>query len=267
MDRMVHLHGTGGKGGFMNAKCLITMGVVLSTTLTLNTHGESSSTAKDRQTLYAVLYGGWSHNDSGTLEGTASDYEVGWYFPFGWIRSHVATYSIDNEFDRSDSALIGGRVGIWMADQRPGIGFAGDVSYFQIDAGPNNTTINIAPFSALLLYRYPLMVSKDFPSGRIQPHTGVGAALLYGNISTGIMNSNGVLVQESVQAAGYGGSLHLGCTWQQTPGAGIFFEYRYLYGIMYGSTELDDESDTMVDDIETSGISAHQLLTGLVVSF
>ena len=265
---MVHLHGTGGKGGFMNAKCLITMGVVLSTTLTLTAHGEPSSAAKDRQTLYAVLYGGWSHNDSGTLEGTATDTTYSYSPWWGWIHTEIATYPVNNEFESSDSALIGGRVGIWMADKRPSIGFAGDVSIFQIDAGPNNTTIKVAPFSALLLYRYPLQVSKDFPSGRFQPHAGVGAAILYGDISTRILRADGATIQKSVQSAGYGGSLHVGCVWQQTPKTGIFFEYRYLYATMYGSWDeySDVPSDTVVD-LETSGISAHQLLTGLVVSF
>ncbi len=250
----------------MKLKLLTLMGAFLGLTLACST-ATAVPFAGHEVEVYGVVYGGAVRTDSGTIEGTATDYE----FEFNLIVpvfSEVGTYAVSNRYDSAGSLVIGGRGGIWFLDEWAGWGLAGDISYFKIDAGPDNTTLTLVPLSLMILYRYPLLASADFPTGRLQPHAGAGVALVPGNISTRITNYSGTPVQESQNAVGAGVSLHAGCTWKLNETVGIFFEYRYLHTKLSGTSESERDQTYVTEvDLETSTISAHQLLSGISVSF
>lgn len=249
----------------MNTKVMagVFLGAILSGTATASTPVSGS-----KREPYVVFYGGASHNNSGTLSGTATDYEYTGLIFIVPVFREVGTYEVQNTYDSSDSFLVGGRGGIWFLDKSKGWGLAGDLTYFKIDSGPDETTLTVVPLSIVMLYRFPLMVSEDFPNGRLQPHVGAGVAVVFGNISTRIIDARGIPVQEKQEAAGPGGSLHAGFTWKLTENKGLFFEYRYLHARMEGlSEETRDEVYVTEVDLETSAIAAHQLLAGFSVSF
>ena len=76
------------------------------------------------------------------------------------------------KFDAGGS--IGIRGGYWL-ESAPWLGFALDVSYFDSDQDDSEPLkLDVFPISALLMLRYPLMKSSDFPRGRLQPYAGVG---------------------------------------------------------------------------------------------
>ena len=69
----------------------------------------------------------------------------------------------------------GGRTGYWI-DPFPWVGFALDLHAYganQDESGPS-VNLSVVPISALLMLRYPLLESTDFPQGRLQPYAGAG---------------------------------------------------------------------------------------------
>src|SRR2546425_4747217 len=72
------------------------------------------------------------------------------------------------------STTFGGRVGGWI-ERVPWLGFALDVSSFRAEG--KDVNIDLIPVSPLLMLRWPVLTSTDFPKGRLQPYLGVGPSL------------------------------------------------------------------------------------------
>jgi opacity protein-like surface antigen len=219
------------------------------------------------------MYGGWSQTGNGSVEGSVTETTYTYEEPVGV----GIEYPFSTTFDRDGSVLAGARVGTWLPEEASGFGVAGDISVSRINSGPDDTDIILVPLSVLLLYRVPLIVSEDFPSGRLQPYIGIGLALVVSEVSTRAERADGSTITADAVTAGPGWSAHSGMAWCIDRSWSIFFEYRYLRsGNLSGSEE--DSSETPIfptfgpitetyTDIETSSIQAHQVICGITYNF
>ena len=76
--------------------------------------------------------------------------------------------------------MPGGRGGYWL-DALPWLGFALDASYFEarqsVDPIDNRILeLRSIPISGLVMVRYSLLVSSDFPHGQFYPYAAIGPA-------------------------------------------------------------------------------------------
>lgn len=237
----------------MNAKLAIVTATLFATTI-------CEAKGNKLGERYVSFYGGWPITGSGTCEGTVTEYEFDHVDPwFGVPVYNISTYSTwgSYQYRSDDNFLIGARIGGWfVSNERSAWGFAGDISYFSMQSGPLK---DVFPVSALMLYRFPLMISEDFPNGQLQPYIGVGFALVFADAW-----SHGT----DAQAQGPGGSFHAGWTWKLNQSTGFFVEYRYLGARLWISedeTEFGAYDKTELD-LETS-LSVHQLLSGITYHF
>jgi hypothetical protein len=211
--------------------------------------------------LFISMYGGWNMTQSGSIEGEAIDYTYAGYVFIVPVYSAGDADAVNYDYKDDSGLLAGIRGGTWLSGTRKDWAVAGDLCYFEIDLKPHGGSIKLSPFSFLLLYRTPLLVSEDFASGRLQPYAGVGLVMVLGQISLpGVPTIN--------DAAGPGGSLHAGCTWMINPSLGLFLEYRYLTAKLYGmnDSEVNREASATEVDVDTV-ISTHQILSGISVFF
>ncbi len=83
------------------------------------------------------------------------------------------------------------------------------------------------PFSTLIMFRYPLLKSGDYSSGRLQPYAAVGPGLFFYHASADFRPA----VPKEVTENGYsvGLDVRVGITWLLSARVGVFGEYRYTY--------------------------------------
>jgi hypothetical protein len=111
------------------------------------------------------------------------------------------TQTVENEtFD--NSVVYGGRLGYWFGGV-PYVGLGLDGSHFEPDlpaqrrnavlrpdvfgfSGPIRTTrlnISVTALSFDVMFRYPLLPSKDVPGGRLQPYLTAGPAIFFSDLT------------------------------------------------------------------------------------
>jgi hypothetical protein len=151
----------------------------------------------------------------------------------------------DVKFD--DSVSFGGRLGHWF-ESAPYVGLALDASHFRPQIGKQTVTdcitgipglgclsnvtlfqINVAvtgiSFDALL--RWPLLTSKDFPKGQLQPYLTVGPTIFVARITDSINfssppNDSDINTSVGVKAGA-------GMAWQFHRNVALFGEYRFTH--------------------------------------
>jgi hypothetical protein len=143
------------------------------------------------------------------------------------------------------------RFGYWL-DFFHYLGFAADLSYFEADS--EKVDFEIVPFSILLMLRWPLLISDDYPHGKIQPYLGGGPSIIYYDMSVDFRPWD----------------FRAGLLWQFHSNFGIFGEYRYThYEINYkDETEewiLGYEPRTRLK-VDTT-LDTHHFLTGISFRF
>lgn len=127
-------------------------------------------------------------------------------------------FTLQSEY--KDSFLLGGRVGLYF-DRLPWFGLALDVSYFKADIDlPDGAKNDVVPISLLALGRIPLLISREFPLGRLQPYVGAGVSVVYSRSDTGG-------VTDTSWDPGF--DFRLGLTWMINRTIGLFGEYRFTY--------------------------------------
>lgn len=125
-----------------------------------------------------------------------------------------ATETIDV---RNSSYTAGGRFGYWF-EGLPWLGAAFDASWFK----PSETAYTV-PLSLLLMLRYGLLTSPQFPSGQLQPYFGIGPGIFI----TRLKNvPAGVDVEGSTDL---GLDLRTGLAWLFARNWAIFAEYRFAH--------------------------------------
>ncbi len=164
---------------------------------------------------FVDIYGGWANTQKENL--TASHQTCG-ILGCG----PISRASRDIDFDTTNP--FGVRGGIFIP-RFPWFGLAGDVSFFEATAPGVNVTV--VPLSFLLMARLPLLTSKDFPNGRLQPYIGAGPTLLYQETSVDFRPALPEEVSGFSLEAGY--DLRAGLAWQFHQRVALFGEYRITH--------------------------------------
>jgi opacity protein-like surface antigen len=150
-----------------------------------------------------------------------------------------ATFDDKVKFDTE--AMGGGRLGYWFL---PWLGVAADISYFA-PAGDGNTVetrLEVVPMSPLVMLRLPLLVSPEFPNGRLQPYVGGGPGFFLTKVKVDVP---GLGERSTDWQWEVGADARAGITFLITPGFGTFIEGRYtVFSTNPGgqSTEFDIET-------------------------
>lgn len=182
--------------------------------------------------------------------------------------------TVDSYFPRESSSertrydtsfTFGYRFGYWL-DFFHYFGFATDMSYFEADS--EKVDFSIVPLSILFMLRWPLLISDDYPHGRIQPYLGGGPSLFYYDMTVDFRPAVSEKVSEWSFDSGW--DFRAGLLWQFHENFGLFGEYRYThYKIRYkDETEewiLGYEPRTRLK-VETT-LDTHHFLTGISFRF
>ena len=150
----------------------------------------------------------------------------------------------DVEFD--NSVVGGARAGYWFGPQTfEGLGEIGrnvgvdlDLSYFNpripsqfVDTNIGRgrlgfMDIDVVTITPSLLLRYPLMVDKEFPAGRLQPYVGIGPTIYVASTTdSGTFGGRG----DEETDTGLGVSFRPGIAWHVTESVALFAEYRLIH--------------------------------------
>jgi opacity protein-like surface antigen len=181
------------------------------------------------------------------------------------VESYFPRESASEGTSYDPSFTFGGRIGYWL-DLFHYCGFAGDLSYFQADS--EKVDFSIVPFSILLMFRWPLLTSEDYPHGQIQPYLGGGPSVIYYDMSVDFRPA----VSEKVSDWGFenGWDFRAGLLWQFHRNFGIYAEYRYTYYKINYRDETEEwilgfEPRTRLK-VETT-LETHHFLTGISFRF
>jgi opacity protein-like surface antigen len=117
---------------------------------------------------------------------------------------------------------MGGRFGYWF-EKLPSLGVSLDLSYFKAEG--ERAEFDVVPLSLLLMLRWPLFKSENFPKGKLQPYAGVGPGYFF---TSSRVNFRPAL-QDSVSGSSdeIGFDVRAGLSWQFHKHWAIFGEYRY----------------------------------------
>ena len=181
------------------------------------------------------------------------------------VETHFPDESASEKASYDTSFTFGGRVG-YYPDLFPYLGVAWDLSYFQADS--EKVDFSIVPLSLLFMLRWPLLISKDYPHGKIQPYLGGGPSAIYYDMSVDLRPAVSDKVSDWSFDTGW--DFRAGLLWQFHKNFGVFGEYRYThYKINYkDKTEdwiLGFEPRTRVK-VETP-LDTHYFLTGISFRF
>ena len=181
------------------------------------------------------------------------------------LESNFPEESASEKTSYDTSFAFGGRIG-YYPDFFHYLGVAGDMSYFQAES--EKVDFSIVPLSLLFMLRWPLLASKDYPHGKIQPYLAGGPSVIYYDMTVDFRPA----VSEKVSDWSFdtGWDFRAGLLWQFHRNFCVFGEYRYNhYKINYkDKTEewiLGLEPRTRVK-VETP-LDTHHFLTGISFRF
>ncbi len=190
--------------------------------------------------------------------------------------------ALDVDFDTSFS--IGGRVGYWfetlpLRGVNLNVGGALDISHFSPDIGTQVVTtidpggpgvdllsaldLSVTAISFDLMLRWPLMVSREFPKGQLQPYFSIGPAIFIANAEDSvILTSNFDPPGQSESDASVGVKLGLGAAWLVLKNVAILGEYRFTHF----SPEFEFRDGGLPRTVETD-VDTHSFLVGASYRF
>ena len=166
----------------------------------------------------------------------------------------VVAGSTDANVNYDASFTSGARVGYWFKS-RLWLGFAMDVSYFEMDSDKKDITLY--PISTLLMLR--------LPKRRFQPYVGIGPALFVSKMKFTVdlseLSSGGTgTFNDTSFDVGLDARAGLAVAWYGN--TGIFAEYRFTHH----SAEFDDTLAGVKVDVETDS-NTHHLMVGISYRF
>jgi opacity protein-like surface antigen len=119
----------------------------------------------------------------------------------------------------TSSVTLGVRGGRWF-DALPWLGVALDASFFKTSAD-----FTVIPISALVMARYPILKSDDYPEGRLHPYVGVGPGLFFSSIGGGLGNLRSV----DDTSVNLGLDMRAGVAYPIEKNIFLFGEYRFTH--------------------------------------
>lgn len=167
------------------------------------------------------------------------------------------------ETDFDNSFLSGGRVGYWL-ESVPWLGFALTGGYYHVkeDAEPtgeSRISLDVVPASALLMLRYPLLKSSEYPRGQVYPYVGVGPAMFVtkAKVQLTTLPAPNKFSDTSIEA---GADVRAGVTlFHPTQSWSVFLEYRFTY---VGSSTFKDDIGAVPVDWKLDSMSTQSFLFG-----
>jgi opacity protein-like surface antigen len=148
----------------------------------------------------------------------------------------------DVEFD--NTTLVGARLGYWLTrtpmlgDMARYLGVDLDVSYFSpdipgqtvsTDLGPRRfgtTDLSIVTITPEIIGRYPMLVDRDYPDGRLQPYIALGPTVYIASAEGGTTFEPG---GGSESDTGVGFVIRPGVAWHLMEQLAVFAEYRFVH--------------------------------------
>lgn len=173
------------------------------------------------------------------------------------VERFFPTENASEQLGFNTSFTFGGRIGYWFDI----FGFSTDVFCFQAKAG--KVDFSIIPWSILLMLRWPLLTSHEFPNGEIQPYLGIGPSLVYYEMSIDYRPT----ISETISERSFddGWDVRAGLFWQFYRNCGIFGEYRYTRcSIDYEKTSIIPVE--VIERVETA-LDTHHFLMGISFRF
>ena len=158
--------------------------------------------------FFADLYGG------ATLPGHATATHT---------QTEPTAANLTRQLDFGAGPSLGLRAGYWFA-RLPWLGVAGDLSYLSLSA--EGTSIRAVPISVLLMLRWPLLVSEEHPTGKLQPYIGFGPSLVVGDSSIDVAS---LTKTQDGSFTSLGVDARAGLLWKFHRHIGVFGEYRFTY--------------------------------------
>ncbi len=168
------------------------------------------------------------------------------------------------------SEILGGRAGYWFDEKTMPplgavaryLGLALDFSYFhpaipgqavQNDAGGithlGDLDVNVFVLTPLLMLRYPLMVTSDYPHGRLEPYALLGPSIV---ISSADDNGGSFgFPLRGTSDTSIGITVGPGVAWMVTEHVAVFGEYRFVhaspsYGFAAGTVDVPINSHGLI---------------------
>ena len=156
--------------------------------------------------------------------------------------------------DFDTSFTLGARVAYWF-ESTPWLGLALDASFYNPDAD-----LTVFPVSALLMFRWPLLTSVEFPKGRLQPYAGIGPGVF---VSTTKVDLRPELPAEfSDTSIDLGLDARAGLAWLFAKNTAVFVEYRFTHVSPHFEDRPADLKTTVDVDLNT-----HHMLVGISFRF
>lgn len=137
-----------------------------------------------------------------------------------------APAEVSRNVDFDTSITFGGRLGYW-SESVPWLGVALDVSTFRAEG--KDVDIAVFPVSALLMVRWPLLTSEEFPKGQLQPYVGVGPGLFISDFEVDFRPTVAEKVSEWIVDVDVGLDARAGLAWQIHRHFALFGEYRFTH--------------------------------------
>ena len=158
------------------------------------------------------VYGGESTTRDARVTAEVTRYSI-----FGSLsQSHAEEVDFDASF------TMGGRLGYWF-EKLPWLGTSLDLSYFKAEG--EKAEFDVVPLSLLLMLRWPLFKSENFPKGKLQPYAGVGPGYFFSDSRVNFRPVSQDSVTGSSGEIGF--DSRAGLAWQFHRHWAIFGEYRY----------------------------------------
>jgi hypothetical protein len=177
-----------------------------------------------------------------------------------------------------DSVSYGMRAGYWFG---PWFGVALDAFTFEPNLDAENfttddTDVRAIPISLLLMLRWPLLASEEYPLGRLHPYVGGGPSLFItefeGDVDLSIFDftrTEEPAGEFSSRKVDPGMALLVGLDFQILPFVGVFGEYRYtLAEPVWHDTVLGvgDDPPTITADFSVP-LRTHHIVGGITFRF
>jgi len=185
------------------------------------------------------------------------------------ISPGTSTIATDVGFD--SSFTLGGRMGHWSRTKyAPGLQLGGAAGLFRfspditsqvvpVNGTPtllDTTEIDVTALSFDLMARYPMMVSRKYPKGRLRPYLTLGPAIFFSTIKDQ-GNIAGVGCCRSATDTSFGLKLGFGAAWQIRKAVDLFGEYRFTH--FNAEADITDAAGTLTTahvDINTNHLVA-----------
>lgn len=166
----------------------------------------------------------------------------------------VEGVSVSEKLNFDSSFTLGARVAYWF-ESTPWLGLALDASVFNPDAD-----LTVFPISALLMLRWPLLTSVEFPKGRLQPYAGIGPGLFISSIKVDLLPE--VPAQFSDTSIDLGLDGRAGIAWLFAKNTAVFAEYRFTHV----SPRFEDRPADLKTRVDVD-LNTHHFLVGISFRF